>query len=191
MQLSKSGHVFVEYGLIVAASLLPQQFESRGCHPAGGGNTRTSLRMIEATVDRASLSQRSFLLSDFDKLPLSIVIMSSTRLSLCACSRTWQLAAKRWQGTSALSANLQSRRTFYSSSGRSEPAAPQEPLTSLEPSGLNKTSLDAEKQKNETTAVRALDRLSSALRIKEAGNERHHKLSRIRGGGALSFLLLF
>lgn len=62
----------------------------------------------------------------------------------------------------------------------------QESVASLELSGLKKNSQEAEKQKNETTAVRALDRLSSALRIKEASNERHHKLSRIRGGGKIA-----
>jgi ABC-type oligopeptide transport system substrate-binding subunit len=76
---------------------------------------------------------------------------------------------------------LRFQRSFHAAAKPRDAATSES--ASFEPSSLKKSSQEVEKQKNETTAVRALDRLSSALRIKEAGNERHHKLSRIRGGG--------
>lgn len=83
---------------------------------------------------------------------------------------------------SVTSSALRSKRSIHAGVTRRNATILESPA-SFEPSSLKKSSQEVEKQKNETTAVRALDRLSSALRIKEAGNERHHKLSRIRGGG--------
>ena len=118
--------------------------------------------------------------------------LSSARTSLCACSRTLRYSTGRrsWQAATA-ALNLAARRTLTTTSYTRDDSLLQDSVASLELSGIKKNSQEAEKQKNETTAVRALDRLSSALRIKEASNERHHKLSRIRGGGTLSRLHLY
>lgn len=108
--------------------------------------------------------------------------MQGLRLPVCQCSRALHSAGRSPKASLVTASAFYAQRTLSSTSSTRDAAATESP-TPLELSGLNKSSQDADKQKNESTAVRALDRLSSALRIKEAGNERHHKLSRIRGGG--------
>jgi hypothetical protein len=110
-------------------------------------------------------------------------MFSTSARPVCACSRALQTSRRAWKVSHSVTASaLRGQRTFQTAAIPRD-AATSEPAASFEPSSLRKSSHEVEKQKNETTAVRALDRLSSALRIKEAGNERHHKLSRIRGGG--------
>lgn len=114
------------------------------------------------------------------------MIPQSLRVPVCQCTRAVQSSSRISKGSPV--AALYAQRALHTARPAREAAAGSDSLTPLELSSLNKNSKEAEKQKNESTAVRALDRLSSALRIKEAGNERHHKLSRIRGGGIHAFL---
>lgn len=137
---------------------------------------RISARMAQASLSSIGLcfSFASLLCCTRSMVPHRL------RVPLCQCTRAVQASSRISKGSPV--GALHGQRGLHTTFSTRE-AATSGPLTPLELSGLNKNSQEAEKQKNESTAVRALDRLSSALRIKEAGNERHHKLSRIRGGG--------